>query len=85
MKPVTIYTRALCPYCWRAVKLLKKKGVKFTEIDVGMDSARRAEMIKRANGGSTVPQIFIGDLHIGGCDDMVALEQAGKLDRLLQG
>ncbi len=83
MKPVTIYTRAMCPYCWRAVKLLKKKGVVFEEINVGMDTQKRAEMIKRSGGGHTVPQIFIGDQHIGGCDDMMALEHAGKLDALL--
>ncbi len=85
MKPVTIYTRALCPYCWRAVKLLKKKHVKFTEIDVGMNAAKRKEMLQRSHGAHTVPQIFIGEMHIGGCDDMVALERAGKLDALLKG
>ena len=85
MKPVTIYTSAMCPYCWRAVKLLKKKHVQYDQIDVGMNAGKRKEMIQRANGGTSVPQIFIGDLHIGGCDDMVALERAGRLDQLLAG
>jgi len=83
MKSVTIYTRSFCPYCMRALKLLKKKGVTFEEIKAGMDPDLRQEMIQRAGGASTYPQIFIGDLHIGGCDEMMALERSGKLDGLL--
>ena len=83
MKSVTIYTRAMCPYCWRAVGLLKKKNVNFKEINVGMSAALTAEMTQKAKGGTSVPQIFIGEQHIGGCDDMMALERAGKLDALL--
>ena len=73
----------MCGYCARAVSLLKKKGVAFNEIDAGFNREKRAEMVQRANGGSTFPQIFIGDDHIGGCDEMMALERAGKLDALL--
>ncbi|MFN7180558.1 glutaredoxin 3 [Hyphomonas sp.] len=85
MTKVTIYTRMFCPYCTRAVSLLKSKGVEFDEIDAGMDAARREEMIQRSKGGRTFPQIFIGETHIGGCDDMMALEREGKLDPLLAG
>lgn len=83
MSAVTIYTRAFCPFCTRAVSLLKSKGAEFTEIDAGMDPDKKAEMVQRANGARTFPQIFIGDRHIGGCDEMMALERAGKLDPLL--
>lgn len=83
MAKVTIYTRAFCPYCTRAVKLLRDKGADFTEIDAGMDAAKKAEMVQRSGGRRTFPQIFVGDAHIGGCDDMIALERAGKLDPLL--
>ena len=83
MAAVTIYTTMMCPYCFRAKALLKDKGVEFKEIDVGMDPDLRDEMMKRANGGYTVPQIFVGDTHVGGCDDLYALERAGKLDPLL--
>lgn len=83
MAQVTIYTRPMCGYCARAVSLLKKKGLAFNEIDAGFNREKRAEMVQRANGGSTFPQIFIGDDHIGGCDEMMALERAGKLDALL--
>lgn len=83
MADVTIYTTMLCPYCFRAKGLLEKKGVSFTEIDVGMDAGKRQEMTNRAHGRHTVPQIFIGDTHVGGCDDLFALESAGKLDSLL--
>ncbi len=83
MAKVEIYTRQFCPYCTRALSLLDKKGVKYTHVDAGMDPQKRQEMIQRANGGSTYPQIFINDDHIGGCDDMFALERAGKLDPLL--
>ncbi len=83
MAQVTIYTRAFCPYCSRAVSLLKRKNVDFEEIDAGMNAQKKAEMIQRSNGGRTFPQIFIGGTHIGGCDDMMALERAGRLDALL--
>ena len=85
MPKVTIYTRQFCPYCIRAVQLLKQKGVKYTEIDAGMDAKKKQEMIKRSNGGRTFPQIFIGDTHIGGSDDMMALERKGALDAMLAG
>ena len=83
MADVTIYSTMMCPYCYRAKALLGKKGISFTEIDVGMDPDKRREMMQRANGRHTVPQIFIGEQHVGGCDDLFALEQAGKLDPLL--
>ena len=83
MAKVTIYTRAFCPYCSRAVSLLRQKQVEFEEIDAGMNVEKKTEMIQRANGGRTFPQIFIGEHHIGGCDDIMALERAGKLDPML--
>jgi len=83
MKPVDIYTTPICGFCHAAKRLLTEKGVAFNEIDVMTDAPRKQEMIQRANGGRTVPQIFIGDTHVGGCDDLYALEQAGKLDPLL--
>jgi len=82
---IVVYATLLCPYCHRAKALLRKKGVNFTEIDVGMDAEKRAEMTKRAHGRYTVPQIFVGDRHLGGCDDLYALEDAGKLDSVLSG
>jgi glutaredoxin 3 len=82
MPPITIYTRAFCPYCTRALSLLESKGVEFHEIDAGMDVEKRREMIQRS-GRTTYPQIFIGEQHIGGCDDMMALEREGRLDPLL--
>ena len=82
---IVVYATLLCPYCHRAKALLRKKGVSFTEIDVGMDCEKRAEMTKRAQGRCSVPQIFVGDTHVGGCDDLYALEDAGKLDSLLSG
>lgn len=85
MAKVTIYTRAFCPYCVRAVQVLKEKGVELNEIDAGMDPALRAEMMERSGGGRTFPQIFVGERHIGGCDDMLALDRRGELDRLLAG
>ncbi len=85
MTDVTIYTRQFCPYCSRALKLLKTKPVNLTHIDAGMDAAKKAEMVQRSNGARTFPQIFIGDTHIGGCDDMMALERTGKLDQMLAG
>lgn len=83
MAEVTIYTRQFCPYCTRAVSLLKSKNAKFNEIDAGMDPQKKAEMVERSGGGRTFPQIFIGEKHIGGCDDMMALERSGELDSLL--
>lgn len=83
MAKVTIYTRAFCPYCTRALQVLKDKGVELNEIDAGMDPKLREEMTQRSNGGRTFPQIFVGDTHIGGCDDMLALDRAGKLDPML--
>jgi len=80
---VEIYTKTFCPYCWRAKHLLEAKGVAYTEVPVDFGGAERQRMIQRAKGRTTVPQIFIGGEHIGGCDDLVALERAGKLDRLL--
>jgi len=84
MAKVTIYTRPFCGYCAHALSVLKAKGADFTEIDAGMDAKLRKEMVDRS-GRTTFPQIFIGDQHIGGCDDMVALDEAGKLDGLLAG
>ncbi|MGN6375088.1 MAG: glutaredoxin 3 [Sphingomonas sp.] len=83
MAKVELYTKAFCPYCVRAKSLLKSKGVAYDEYDITMGGPKRAEMIQRANGGSTVPQIFIDDRHVGGSDDLAALERAGKLDALL--
>ena len=83
MKPVEIYTTPICGFCHRAKMLLKSKGVEFTEIDLFDEPERREEMIQRANGGRTVPQIWIGEDHVGGCDDLYALEHAGKLDAML--
>ena len=80
MAQVEMYTTAWCPYCAHARALLAKKGVEFAEINLDEEPGRRAEMIERAHGGRTVPQIFIDGEHIGGCDDMVALDRAGKLD-----
>jgi len=85
MPSVEIYTTRFCPYCHRAKALLRRKGVEFSEIDLAGNWERRDEMIKRANGRITVPQIFIGAVHVGGCDDLHALERAGKLDPLLVG
>ena len=83
MLPVEIYTTRYCPYCIRAKALLKRKGVEFTEIDVGRDWERRSEMIERAHGRVTVPQIFVGTAHVGGCDDLHDLESQGRLDAML--
>lgn len=83
MAAVTIYTRAFCPYCTRAMQLLKTKNVKINHIDAGMSAMKKQEMIKRSNGERTFPQIFIGDTHIGGCDDLMALERKGALDTML--
>ncbi len=85
MSQIDVYTTMMCPFCFTAKRLLKSKGVKFNEIDVTMDSAGRDAMTRRAEGQYTVPQIFIGDVHVGGCTDLQALEQAGKLDTMLKG
>ena len=83
MKPVRIYTTPICPYCVRAKSLLKKKGVEAEEIDVFMDLQAREEMESQSGGARSVPQIFIGDTYVGGCDELYALEREGKLDPLL--
>ena len=83
MAAVVIYTRAYCSYCDWAKELLARKGVDFTEIDVTGNRERRAEMRSRAQGRNTLPQIFIGSTHVGGCDDLYALDQSGRLDPLL--
>ena len=80
MAQVEIYTTMWCPYCARAKALLDGKGVAFTEISLDEEPNRRSEMMQRAHGGRTVPQIFIDGEHIGGCDDIMALSRAGKLD-----
>jgi glutaredoxin 3 len=85
MPPVEIYTTRWCPYCNMAKALLRRKGVAFSEIDLSGHLDRRDEMIQRANGRYTVPQIFIGSVHVGGSDELHALERAGKLDSLLAG
>lgn len=85
MPPIDIYTTRYCPYCHAAKALLKRKGAAFNEIDVGGDFDLREKMVERANGGYTVPQIFIGEVHVGGSDELHALERAGKLDALLTG
>ena len=82
MQPVVIYTRAFCGYCSRAVSLLEQKGVKFEEIDATMDPSKRAEMMQRS-GRATFPQVFVGESHVGGCDDLFAADRSGELDRLL--
>ena len=84
MPEIDVYTQDWCPYCARAVNLLQGKGVAFREINAPQGSQERAESVRRAGGRTSVPQIFIGGTHIGGCDDLVALDRAGKLDPLLQ-
>ena len=83
MADVTIYTRDFCGYCSAAKRLLTEKGVDFVEHDASYSPELRKEMIQRANGRSTFPQIFIGETHVGGCDDLFALDRAGKLDPML--
>ncbi len=83
MRPVEIYTTPLCGFCHAAKRLLDKKGVAYTEIDVAADPGRRPEMVERSGGRRTVPQIFIGNTHVGGCDDLFELESDGELDKLL--
>ncbi|TNC74276.1 glutaredoxin 3 [Rubellimicrobium roseum] len=83
MANIEIYTSPTCGYCHAAKRLLAQKGVSYTEVDVVRDPSRRPEMVSRAGGRRTVPQIFIDGDHVGGCDDLYALEEAGKLDPLL--
>ena len=83
MADVVIYTRPFCGYCARAMSLLNEKGAPFTEIEAGMDPDKRREMTERSGGRTTFPQIFIAGQHIGGCDEMLALDRAGKLDPML--
>jgi len=83
MPPIVVYTTPACSYCAAAKALLHRKGAGFIEINVAGAPDRRAEMVKRANGSSTVPQIFIGSNHVGGCDELYALDEAGMLDALL--
>lgn len=85
MQPVEIYTSPLCGFCHAAKRLLTQKEIAFSEVDVLQNPAKKPEMIQRAGGRTSVPQIFIGDTHVGGCDDLFALERAGKLDPLLAG
>ena len=84
MPVVEIYTKTFCPYCWRAKLLLESKGVEYKEIAVDFGGELKQLMVERARGRTTVPQIFIGDHHVGGCDDLVALDRDGQLDRLLK-
>ena len=84
MASVEIYTTMLCPYCWRAKKLLEERGAAFQEVDVMCDGGLRNEMRQRAGGRTSVPQIFINGQHVGGCDDLYALDRAGKLKSLLE-
>lgn len=83
MAKIEIYTTMWCGYCARARSLLDRKGVAFEEFDVDADLSKRTEMVQRAGGRTSVPQVFIDGVHVGGCDDVVALDQAGKLDPLL--
>jgi len=83
-KPVVVYSTRLCPYCVMAKRLLQQKGVAYDDVLVDINAERRAEMLSRSNGRRTVPQIFIGDRHIGGYDDLVALDRKGQLDPLLR-
>ena len=82
---IDIYTKFGCGYCFRAKRLLDEKGAQYTEYDITMGGPRRDEMLQRAPNAMTVPQIFIGEIHVGGSDDLAALERAGKLDALLAG
>ena len=80
---IEIYTKTFCPYCWRAKALLEAKGVEYREIPVDYGGDVRDQMIQRANGRTTVPQIFIREHHVGGCDDLMALDRDGRLDDLI--
>jgi len=83
MPKITVYTKPFCPYCSRALSLLAAKGAEVTEVEAAFDPALRKEMLAKSNGKTTYPQIFIGDRHVGGCDDLMALDRAGQLDPLL--
>jgi glutaredoxin 3 len=85
MPAIDIYTRPMCPYCHGAIALLQKTGVAYTEIEAGFDPQKKQEMIRRANGRTTFPQIFVGGTHVGGCDDLYDLDEQGRLDPLLAG
>ena len=85
MRNVTIYTKPFCPYCDRALAVLKRKGAAVTEISAAFDAAKRSEMLAKSNGMRTYPQIFIGETHVGGCDELMALDARGGLDPLLAG
>lgn len=85
MPPIDIYTKPYCPYCADAKALLEQKGASYNEIVASGDPALRAEMVKRSGGASTFPQIFIGEIYVGGCDELYELDQAGGLDPLLNG
>tara|TARA_B100000029_G_scaffold134487_1_gene128797 strand:- start:1275 stop:1532 length:258 start_codon:yes stop_codon:yes gene_type:complete len=85
MKKVVIYTGELCPHCDWAIDLLNRKNIKFTEYNIATDLKKREEMLKKSNGARTIPQIFVGDYHVGGNDKLQALEREGKLDSLLNG
>ena len=85
MLEVIVYTKPLCPYCFRALALLQQKGAKVIEISAAYDKTKRQEMLSKSNGKTTYPQIFIGETHVGGFDDMAALDRSGKLDPLLNG
>lgn len=84
MQKIEIYTSMMCGYCYRAKQLLKKKNVSFNEIDISVQPKLRQEMLSRSGGQYTVPQIFIGDIHVGGCDELYALDKKGNLDPLLK-
>ena len=83
MPKITVYTKPFCPYCSRALSILASKGAEVTEIEAAFDPDLRKEMLAKSNGNATYPQIFIGDRHVGGCDDLMALDRAGQLDPLL--
>ena len=85
MPKILVYTKPMCPYCYRAMALLSDKGAEYEEISAAFDKAKRDEMLAKSNGKRTYPQIFIGDTHVGGFDDLAALEQAGRLEPLLNG
>lgn len=83
MQKVMIYLTGLCPFCWRAKRLLDIKGMDYEEIDIMAEPERRSEMVRRAGGLTSVPQVFIGDMHVGGSDELLALDQSGTLDSIL--
>ena len=84
MPVVEIYTKTFCSYCWRGKMLLESNGIEYKEIAVDFGGELKQVMVQRASGRTTVPQIFIGELHVGGCDDLIELEREGKLDQLLK-